>query len=158
MLLGARARDQCSLDNNIHHPPPCLCPTPCAYMPIYSLLLSQNESRVAPVERATTLTGNQWFNHVILVNTHSFSEPQLKRPHISAPCVSFKGDTCSFFWAHSFILCYFKNSLTDFNVLTSVFSYCPVLQLCVPPLSETLCFSACLCSDWSAHTRLSQQH
>ena len=27
---------------------------------------------------------------------------------------------------------------------TSGFSYCPVLQLCIPPLSETLRLSSCL--------------
>ena len=54
-----------------------------------------------------------------------------------------------------------------FSKNTSVFPYCPVLQHCIPPLSEKLCFCSCLfkapppehpiCSDWSAHTRLSKQ-
>ena len=48
----------------------------------------------------------------------------------------------------------------------SVFSYCPVLLLSFPPLSESLCFTSCLlkapsrdpvCSDWSAHTCMTQQ-
>ena len=51
---------------------------------------------------------------------------------------------------------------------TPMFSYCPVLQCCIPLLSETLSFSSCsfkahlserpVCSDWSAHTCLSQYH
>ena len=34
---------------------------------------------------------------------------------------------------------------TCFNAQkTQVFPFCPVLQHCIPPLSETLCFSTCL--------------
>ena len=49
---------------------------------------------------------------------------------------------------------------------TSVISNCPLLQLCIPPLSESLCFGTCLfkarllnthsAPDWSVRTLLSQ--
>ena len=51
---------------------------------------------------------------------------------------------------------------------TSVLSNCPLLRLCLPPLSETLCFGTCLFNArllnthsaliGSALTRLSQHH
>ena len=52
-------------------------------------------------------------------------------------------------------------------MLFQVPNFIPLLLLCIPPPSETLCFSSCffkapppeypVCSDWSAHTRLCHQ-
>ena len=70
---------------------------------------------------------------------------------------------------HCCSISYFKLTVYMLSCLkTRGMSFCPVLQHCIPPLSETLCFSACLfkalppeypvSSNWSAHTCLSQHH
>ena len=54
----------------------------------------------------------------------------------------------SFIQIFRFLILFLITTRIDLEALvpknTSVASYSPVLQLCIPPLSETLCLSSCL--------------